>query len=101
MSSSARRLTGAVGRWSAGHLWTAVEAWLGTVVGVAVQATMLMVAVAVIGTLTLLPAPLALLGDRVERGRLPPAGRLRRPAGQSRIWSAVPDRSWPVRCCPP
>jgi putative drug exporter of the RND superfamily len=56
------------------------------------QATMLVVAVAVIGSLTLLPALLALLGDRVERGRLPLAGRLRRPAGQSRIWSALLDR---------
>ena len=56
------------------------------------QATMLVVAVAVIGSLTLLPALLALLGDRVDRGRLPFAGRARRPAGQSRVWTAVLDR---------
>jgi uncharacterized membrane protein YdfJ with MMPL/SSD domain len=56
------------------------------------QATMLVVAVAVIGSLTLLPALLALLGDRVDRGRLPIAGRARRPDGQSRIWTAVLDR---------
>jgi uncharacterized membrane protein YdfJ with MMPL/SSD domain len=56
------------------------------------QATMLVVAVAVIASLTLLPALLALLGDRVDRGRLPFAGRTRRPAGQSRIWTAVLDR---------
>ena len=31
MSSSARRLTGIVGRWSAGHPWTAIAAWLGAV----------------------------------------------------------------------
>ena len=56
------------------------------------QATMLVVAVAVIGSLTLLPALLALLGDRVDRGRLPFAGRLRQPAGQSRVWTAILDR---------
>jgi len=56
------------------------------------QATMLVVAVAVAGSLTLLPAMLALLGDRVDRGQLPLASRLRRPAGQSRVWAAVLDR---------
>jgi hypothetical protein len=56
------------------------------------QAAMLVVAAAVIGSLTLLPALLALLGDRVDRGRLPLVGRLRRPAGQSRVWSAILDR---------
>ena len=30
--SSARRLTGAAGRWSATHPWTAITAWLGCVV---------------------------------------------------------------------
>src|SRR5262249_6160664 len=48
------------------------------------QATMLVVAVAVLGSLTLLPALLALLGDKVDKGQLPVVGRLRRPAGQSR-----------------
>jgi putative drug exporter of the RND superfamily len=56
------------------------------------QATMLVVAVAVIGSLTLLPALLALLGDRVDRGQLRAIGRVRRPAGQSRVWGAVLDR---------
>ena len=56
------------------------------------QATMLVVAVAVIASLTLLPALLALLGDRVDRGRLPFAGRARRTAGQGRVWTAVLDR---------
>jgi putative drug exporter of the RND superfamily len=56
------------------------------------QATMLVVAVAVAGSLTLLPALLGLLGDRVDRGRLPWVGRLRRPAAQSRIWTAILDR---------
>jgi uncharacterized membrane protein YdfJ with MMPL/SSD domain len=56
------------------------------------QAAMLVVAVAVIGSLTLLPALLALLGDRVDRGQLPLVSRLRRPVGQSRVWSAILDR---------
>jgi hypothetical protein len=29
----------------------------------------------------------------VDRGRLPFAGRLRQPAGQSRFWTAVLDRA--------
>src|SRR5690606_34565707 len=37
--------------------------------------TMLVVAIAVVGSLTALPAVLALLGDRVDRGRLPLLGR--------------------------
>jgi RND superfamily putative drug exporter len=56
------------------------------------QSAMLVVAVAVIGSLTLLPAVLALLGDRVDRGALPLLGRVRQPAGQSRIWTAILDR---------
>jgi uncharacterized membrane protein YdfJ with MMPL/SSD domain len=56
------------------------------------QDAMLVVAAAVIGSLTLLPALLALLGDRVDRGQLPFISRLRRPAGQSRIWTVILDR---------
>ena len=56
------------------------------------QSTMLVVAVAVIASLTLLPALLALLGDRVDRGRLPFVGQARRTAGQGRVWTAVLDR---------
>ena len=56
------------------------------------QAAMLVVAAAVIGSLTLLPAMLALLGDRVDRGQLPFISRLRRPARQSRVWTAILDR---------
>jgi uncharacterized membrane protein YdfJ with MMPL/SSD domain len=57
------------------------------------EAAMLVVACAVIGSLTLLPALLALLGDGVERGQLPFLGRLRRPAEQSRFWTAILDRT--------
>jgi uncharacterized membrane protein YdfJ with MMPL/SSD domain len=56
------------------------------------QAAMLVVAAAVIGSLTLLPALLALLGDRVDWGQLPFISRLRRPAGQSRVWTVILNR---------
>ena len=52
-------------------------------------ATMIVVAVAMIGSLTVLPAVLSKLGDRVEKGRIPLIGRLRRPSGENRIWSAL------------
>ena len=52
-------------------------------------ATMIVVAVAMIGSLTVLPAILSKLGDRVEKGRIPPIGRLRRQAGENRLWSAI------------
>ena len=52
-------------------------------------ATMIVVAVAMIGSLTVLPAVLSKLGDRVEKGRIPLLSRLRRPAGENRVWSAV------------
>ena len=32
MSGGTRRLTGEVGRWSAGHRWIAITAWIGAVV---------------------------------------------------------------------
>jgi uncharacterized membrane protein YdfJ with MMPL/SSD domain/pimeloyl-ACP methyl ester carboxylesterase len=55
-------------------------------------ATMMVVAVAVLGSLTVLPALLSKLGDRVDRGRVPLVGRLRRGDGEGRIWGAVVDR---------
>ena len=51
--------------------------------------TMIVVAVAMIGSLTVLPAVLSKLGDRVEKGRIPLLGRFRRPAGEGRIWAKV------------
>ena len=54
-------------------------------------ATMIVVAVAMIGSLTVLPALLSKLGDRVEKGRIPLLARLRRPAGESRVWAQDPD----------
>ena len=55
------------------------------------EGTILVVAIAMVASLTVLPALLAWLGDRVEKGRIPFLGR-RRPAGQSRVWAAVVDR---------
>ena len=55
--------------------------------------TIIVVAVAVLGSLTVLPAVLSKLGDRVEKGRVPLIGRLqRRHGGDSRVWSAILDR---------
>jgi uncharacterized membrane protein YdfJ with MMPL/SSD domain len=53
--------------------------------------TMIVVAVAMLGSLTVLPALLSKLGDRVEKGRIPFLGR-RRKRAESRLWGAVLDR---------
>jgi uncharacterized membrane protein YdfJ with MMPL/SSD domain len=52
-------------------------------------ATMIVVAVAVLGSLTVLPALIARLGDKVDRGRIPFLHRLRREGGENRFWSAI------------
>jgi uncharacterized membrane protein YdfJ with MMPL/SSD domain len=49
--------------------------------------TMAVVAIAVLGSLTVLPAALALLGDRVDKGRLPWARRRER--RESRAWAGL------------
>ena len=57
--------------------------------------TMAVVAVAVVGSLTFLPAMLSWLGEKgwTEKGRVPILGRLRhRTGGQSRVWSWILDR---------
>ncbi|CAM5727997.1 MMPL family transporter OS=Streptomyces tendae OX=1932 GN=GUR47_31520 PE=4 SV=1 [Streptomyces tendae] len=55
-------------------------------------ASLMVVAVAMVGSVTVLPALLSLLGERVEKGRLPFLRR-RRPSGSagegSRFWTAV------------
>jgi uncharacterized membrane protein YdfJ with MMPL/SSD domain len=53
--------------------------------------TIIVVAVAMLGSLTVLPAVLCSLGDRVERGRVPLVRRLRND-GDSRLWGAIIDR---------
>ncbi|HEU5263286.1 MAG TPA: MMPL family transporter, partial [Gaiellaceae bacterium] len=54
--------------------------------------TMLVVAVAMLGSLTVLPAMLAWLGDRIDKVRVPFVGRRRGESGESRVWSAILDR---------
>ncbi|HEY2372154.1 MAG TPA: MMPL family transporter [Gaiellaceae bacterium] len=54
--------------------------------------TMLVVLCAIIGSLTVLPAILAKLGDRVDRGRIPVVGKRKHAAGESRFWGFVLDR---------
>jgi RND superfamily putative drug exporter len=54
--------------------------------------TILVVAVAMLGSLTVLPATLSWLGDRVDRGRVPFVSRLRRDDGEGRIWGAILNR---------
>src|SRR5262249_16964670 len=54
--------------------------------------TMLVVLCAIIGSLTVLPAILGKLGDRVDKGRIPRVGRGKRAAGESRFWTFVLDR---------
>jgi RND superfamily putative drug exporter len=54
--------------------------------------TMLVVLVAMIGSLTVLPAVLSKLGDRVEKGRIPFVQRLRRSNRGDGMWSAILDR---------
>jgi uncharacterized membrane protein YdfJ with MMPL/SSD domain len=55
-------------------------------------ATILVVAVAVLGSLTVLPALLSRLGDKVDRLRVPLVGGLRRDDGEGRLWGAIVDR---------
>jgi hypothetical protein len=45
--------------------------------------TIMVVAVAMFGSLTVLPAVLSWLGDRVDKGRVPFVGRLRRDGSDS------------------
>ncbi|TYP87168.1 MMPL family transporter [Blastococcus xanthinilyticus] len=52
------------------------------------SATILVVACSVLGSLTVLPAMMAWLGDRVDKGRLPFIGR-RTAGGPGRFWPAV------------
>jgi uncharacterized membrane protein YdfJ with MMPL/SSD domain len=55
------------------------------------MATIMVVAIAVLGSLTVLPALLSRLGDSVNKARVPFLARLQRPGG-GRAWSWVLDR---------
>ena len=69
----------------AGMLFTGNAVFTSIAVG-----AMLMVAVALIGSLSILPAMLGKLGHRVDKGRIPLLARRR--SAESRIWSFVLDR---------
>ena len=55
------------------------------------MATIAVVAIAMLGSLTVLPALLSRLGDKVDRGRIPLLGR-RRLDGDGRVWGAIVNR---------
>ena len=54
--------------------------------------TILVVAVAVLSSLTVLPALLSKLGDKVMKGGVPFVARRRERGGEARIWGAIVDR---------
>ena len=54
--------------------------------------TIVVVAVAMLGSLTVLPALLSKLGDRTEKGRVPFLGRLKARTAEIGIWSRIVDR---------
>ena len=54
--------------------------------------TILVVAVAMVGSITVLPALLAWLGDRVDKGRVPLVHRLRRSDREGGVWGAIVER---------
>ena len=51
--------------------------------------TMMVVLVAMIGSLTVLPAMLSWLGDRIDKVQIPFVKRLKRDDGQGRLWGAI------------
>jgi putative drug exporter of the RND superfamily len=70
----------------AGLLLSGIDLFTGMAVG-----TMIVVGVAVAGSVTVLPAMLALLGDRADRGRIPFL-HSRTAARSSRLWAALVRR---------
>ena len=55
--------------------------------------TILVVAIAMIGSVTVLPAILSKLGDRIDKGRVPFRKRLRKAEqGEAGMWAAILDR---------
>ena len=54
--------------------------------------TMIVIACAVAGSVTVLPGVLELLGARIDRGRIPFLPHLRDPGEPSRFWPAIVDR---------
>src|SRR4051812_48236446 len=54
--------------------------------------TILVVGVAMVGSLTVLPALLSKLGDRIDKGRIPFIGKRVAARDESRVWSWMLDR---------
>jgi len=54
--------------------------------------TIVVVGVAMVGSLTVLPAMLSKLGDNVDKGRIPFLGKRMAKRDESRVWNAVLDR---------
>jgi RND superfamily putative drug exporter len=71
----------------AGLFLTGIDVFTGMAVG-----TIMVVGVTVLGSLTALPAALSLLGNWVDRGRIPFLGRRRTAARRSRVWEALARR---------
>jgi len=68
----------------AGLFLTGIDVFSGVAVG-----TILVVGVAVLGSLTFLPAILSMLGKWTDRGRIPFLGKRRTAARASRFWGAL------------
>jgi RND superfamily putative drug exporter len=68
----------------AGLFLTGIDVFSGVAIG-----TILVVGVAVLGSLTFLPAILSMLGPWTDRGRIPFLGRRRTAARQSKFWGAL------------
>ena len=68
----------------AGLFLTGIDVFSGVAVG-----TILVVGVAVLGSLTFLPAILSMLGPWTDRGRIPVLGRRRTAARESKFWGAL------------
>jgi uncharacterized membrane protein YdfJ with MMPL/SSD domain len=54
--------------------------------------TILVVAVSMLGSVTVLPAVMSKLGDRIEKGRIPGYGRLKARVARANLWSRTVDR---------
>jgi putative drug exporter of the RND superfamily len=68
----------------AGLFLSGIELFTGMAFG-----TIIVVGVAVAGSLTVLPGLLSMLGDWADRGRIPVLGRRRTAAQPSRLWAAL------------
>jgi RND superfamily putative drug exporter len=71
----------------AGLFLTGIDQFTGIAIG-----TIAVVGIAVVGSLTVIPALLSWLGPRADRGRIPFLGRGRAAARPSRLWAALVRR---------